>query len=575
VRSDNKPVFDLGRYPVCLLLISVLLLPVTDLTAQDLSARPTRQSSLEAFSKGDYEQAYREFSVLLVTYPKDPMYKYYSGVCLVKLKRDLEKAVTLLRQAQQGSAIVRNIPSDALFWLGRAQQMSGKFEDAIVSYNYFIDLNGKKTSRELGIPDFIQQCEKREGFFTEDEPGIAAEKKVVMISEPEDTLAGDYDEILSEALEYQYKADSLYRVTEEQKKGLEKGSYTERIRLKAEITETEKIAATFQDFADKKYDEAQTAMNSKPFTAGLITEQPVLPAADSFPQKERLYDSLIINYDNGEKKDSITIVKDTARTEADIKVHDTKPVADTVAIHDIKKDTIPALVLKNEVYSVFEIKQGAEVEKIPIDPDVPEGLLYRIQVAVFRNPVAPSYFKGITPVYGFKMTGRDLTIYYAGMFRRLSDANKALGTVRKKGFRDAFVSAFFNGKAVSSERAAALENKWGKIPLPGVSADEQVPADTVPPTLTFRIEIARSQKPVKDDDLETYKKLSGTRGLDIVTLPDGNIVYLIGSFITWESAEEYADLLVRNGYSDAKVGAWLGKREIPVETARELFEMLE
>jgi len=544
VRKENNTMFALGRYPACLLLISALLLQVTDLTAQDLPSKPTRQSSLEAFSKGDYEEAYREFSELLDTYPKDPIYKYYSGVCLVKLKREPEKAVTLLRQAQQGSAIVRTIPSDALFWLGRAQQMSGKFEDAIASYNYFIDLNGKKTSRELGIPDFIEQCERREGFLTEDDAVIAveeeksiipAEKKVVMISEPEDPLSGDYDEMLSEALEYQYKADSLYRVAEEQKKELERGSYAERTKLKAEITETEKLAASFQDLADKKYNEAQAVMNSKPFTEGLVAQQIIPPAADSSLQKEKLSDSL----------------------------------------NDVKKDTLPEPVKKSKVYSAFEVKQKAENEKIPIDPEVTEGLLYRIQVAVFRNPVAPSYFKGITPVYGFKMTGRDLTIYYAGMFRRLTDANKALGTVRQKGFRDAFVSAFFDGKAVSSERAAALENKWGKIPLSGVSAEEQLPADTVPPTLTFRIEIARSEKPVRDDELETYKKLSDTRGLDIITLTDGNIVYLIGHFITWDSAEEFADLLVRNGYSDAKVGAWLGKKEIPVETAKELFEMLE
>jgi len=585
VKKENNTVFALRRYPACLLLISALLLQVTDLTAQDLPSKPTRQSSLEAFSKGNYEQAYREFSELLDTYPKDPIYKYYSGVCLVKLKREPEKAVTLLKQAQQGSAIVRTIPSDALFWLGRAQQMSGKFEDAIASYNYFIDLNGRKTSRELGIPDFIEQCERREGFLTEDDAVIAveeeksiipAEKKVVMISEPEDTLSGDYDEMLSEALEYQYKADSLYRVAEEQKKELEKGSYAERTKLKAEITETEKLAASFQDIADKKYNEAQAVMNSKPFTEGLVAKQIIPPATDSFLQKEKkLSDTLIIKSDNGEINDSIITAKNSVRAEPIKKIADIKPVADTVTLNDVKKDTLPEPVKKIKVYSAFEVKQKAENEKIPIDPEVTEGLLYRIQVAVFRNPVAPSYFKGITPVCGFKMTGRDLTIYYAGMFRRLTDANKALVTVRQKGFRDAFVSAFFDDKAVSSERAAALENKWSKIPLSGVSAEEQAPADTVPPTLTFRIEIARSEKPVNDDELETYKKLSGTRRLDIITLTDGNIVYLIGHFITWDSAEEFADLLVRNGYSDAKVGAWLGKKEIPVETAKELFEMLE
>ena len=75
--------------------------------------------------------------------------------------------------------------------------------------------------------------------------------------------------------------------------------------------------------------------------------------------------------------------------------------------------------------------------------------------------------------------------------------------------------------------------------------------------------------------MEGIKKISESRGLEIITLNDGNIVYLIGKFITFESAEEYADLLTRNGYRDAKVVAWLGKKEIPVETAKQLFEKLE
>ena len=55
---------------------------------------------------------------------------------------------------------------------------------------------------------------------------------------------------------------------------------------------------------------------------------------------------------------------------------------------------------------------------------------------------------------------------------------------------------------------------------------------------------------------------------------DGTGIYLIGTFITYESAAEYADLLVRNGYRESKVTAWLGKKEIPVESARELFQKL-
>ena len=85
----------------------------------------------------------------------------------------------------------------------------------------------------------------------------------------------------------------------------------------------------------------------------------------------------------------------------------------------------------------------------------------------------------------------------------------------------------------------------------------------------------RSSKPLKGDIYSGIEKMAGTRGLDILKLDDGSVAYVIGKFITFESAEEYADLLVRNGYREARVIAWLGKKEIPIETARQLFENMK
>jgi hypothetical protein len=273
-------------------------------------------------------------------------------------------------------------------------------------------------------------------------------------------------------------------------------------------------------------------------------------------------------------KDTAIIRRDTIIQEINIKPPEIRPPADTVSKADAKTPAkTPALQV--EVYSIFEVIASISDEKISIDPEVPPGLIYRIQVAVFRNPVVPSYFKGISPVYGFKIAGKDITVYYAGMFRKLADASKALITVRKKGFKDAFVAALYGGRTVSAEKAAALEKEWGMKTLIRIKDAEIAPADTLPPTLTFRVEVVKSLKPLKDDVIEGINKLAGTRGLEIVTLPDKTMIYLIGTFITFESAEEYADLLIRNGYSDAKVGAWLGKKEIPVETAKQLFERME
>lgn len=559
----------LKKQIVLLCLLTIIEIPFNNLFSQNIPAKPTRQSSFEAFSQGNYEKAYTQFRELLLTYSKDPLYKYYSGVCLVKLNRDPGEATNLLQQALQGGDAVKTLPSDGLFYLGRAQQMSGKFSEAVYSYNSYTGQVGKKTAREMGVPEFIQQCSQKQGQVAETELKPAGTLKSIKadtikpevkpaIKEPiqkvsekataaKTDLPANYEKILNEAIEFQSKTDSLLELAGEQRKELEKLPVSEKPALKTRISENEKLAASYQKSADLKYGEAQVLMNPQHDTSKLsivTTEKPV----------------------NKIVKDSSGIVNYKA-----VKPADKRP--------DSTKVVIPTVKPKVEVFALFEVLAKPVTDpkaKIIIDPDVPEGLIYRIQIAVFRNPVVPAYFKGITPVYGFKIAGTDKTIYYAGMFRKSSDANRALASVKSKGFKDAFIIALLANKSVSPDRAALLEKDWGKKPfISNDKAHTETQADTVTPTLTFRVEVTRSIKPLKDEVVEGIRKIAGNRGLDIQTLEDGKIDYLIGKFITFETASEYADLLKRNGYRETQVVAWLGKKEIPIETARQLFEKLK
>ena len=547
-------------------LLMVIGIPFRNLFSQNIQTKPTRQSSLEAFSQGNYEKAYTEFRELLLTYTKDPLYKYYSAVCLVKLNKDPGEATNLLKEALQGGGAVKTLPSDGLFYLGRAQQMSGKFTEAVESYNLFTNQVGKKAARELGVPEFLQQCNQKKGQISNSEikpvESLKAEKtdsvKVVTkpaikepiqksgekVTSPKENLPANYEILLNEAIEFQFKADSLLELAGEQRKELENFSDPEKSAQKVRISENEKLAVSFQKSADQKYSEAQVALNPQHDTSKLqkvTTEKP-----------------------------ATRLARDSTGTA------DNRMVKVANKRSDTTKVVIPSVKSKIEFFAVFDASAKPVTDpkaRIVIDPEVPEGLIYRIQIAVFRNPVVPAYFKGITPVYGFKIAGTDKTIYYAGMFRKSSDATKALATVKGKGFKDAFIVALSGIKSVSPDRAALLEKEWGKKPF--ITSDKalsETKNDTIPPTLTFRVEVIRSLKPLKDDAVEGIRKMAGNRGLDIQTGQDGKIAYLIGKFITFETAAEYADLLKRNGYREAQVVAWLGKKEISIETARQLFD---
>jgi hypothetical protein len=527
------------------LILSLLILcagtSINVLLSQNIQSKPTRQSSFEAFSSENYEKAYNEFSELLITYTKDPLYKYYSGVCLVKLKRDPVEAVTLLQDALKSATVVRRLPSDAMLYLGRAQQMSGQFQEAISSYNLYSDQVGRKAAKAANIPGFIHECIEKEGKIAETESKIAVVKKdTIEISQKENQkLSPEYEKILDEALDFQYKADSLNNLSSKNKQELETIPDTLAPGLKNDISKNEMLAASFQKTADQKFNDAQVSMDPNPERVLQI------PEVDS----AKLLKPIV-------SKDSVNISGEILNMSSDEKV---EPVAETFAFFEVVPKTV-----------------SDTISEIVIEPVVPEGLIYRIQVAVFRNPVAPDYFKGVYPVYGFKIAGTDKKIYYAGMFRRYSDASSALKTVKAKGFNDAFIVAFAANKKISTDRAGMMEKEWGKKPFINLNKLVlETPVDTIPPTLSFRIEVTRSLKPLKDDVIKGIKRVAGGRIFNIELLEDKNIVYLIGNFITFVSALEYADLLIRNGYSEAKVVAWLGKREIPVEIARQLFENIE
>jgi hypothetical protein len=158
-----------------------------------------------------------------------------------------------------------------------------------------------------------------------------------------------------------------------------------------------------------------------------------------------------------------------------------------------------------EIYYYFEVSESTNTDtetKLEINPSVPDGLIYRIQVAVFRNPVTTEFFKGIVPVYGYRPEGSDLNKYYVGMFRRFSDARNALEEVREIGFKDSFIASFEGNKPISVSDAAILEKEWGKKPFERIELTKPavIPADTLAQKVTVEEEAVSAPESEKKQD---------------------------------------------------------------------------
>ena len=540
-----------------ILILASLLLSASSAFSQENNKKITKQSALEAFSNGEYESALTQFTQLSEQFSKDPVYMYYIGATLVNMETDPLRAIELLNKAISGSAVIKTVPDDARFYLGRALQMSGDFDGAINSFDLFTEQVGRKSAKSLGVPDYIDECSEGIGKIeTTTVPAIPVVKTVPAVTPviagalvPEniievspqliEPLSQSESTKMDEALRLQYKADSISMVADQLRQEMSGLPWDKRVVQQKEINRLDSLSGVYQILAGNKYSGEEVIL-PKTTIPVVTTPVPAIPV------------SII---------DTIGKVNPVSSRNVTVPV---KPVVNEAST-----------VSTTPVISRFDTK--GIYKSIEINEKLPPGLIYLIQLAVFRNPLAIEYFKGLGPVTGIKAAESDKTYYYVGMFRRSEDAVKALVDVKKSGFNDAFVVSLLDNQPVSAERAKLLEKEWGQISLlpeikESVIKEQVVTKDTLSSSLLFRVEVMRNQLPLKPETVENIKKLSGDRGYDILTIEKNTHVFLIGKFLNFASATEYSDLLIRNGYKEAKVVAYIGKVEIPVETAMKLFE---
>lgn len=91
------------------------------------------------------------------------------------------------------------------------------------------------------------------------------------------------------------------------------------------------------------------------------------------------------------------------------------------------------------------------------DYSLPDALVYQIQVAANANRLDASRLKGLSPAFEKRLGSK--YVYRVGLFYTWAEANKALTTVKKKGFTSAAIIAFDNGANVNIKNARTLEAK--------------------------------------------------------------------------------------------------------------------
>jgi len=133
----------------------------------------------------------------------------------------------------------------------------------------------------------------------------------------------------------------------------------------------------------------------------------------------------------------------------------------------------PALSLDMEVpepefdYSFMILPEGRFAE----DNTLPDGLLYQIQFVSTSRKLQPKELKGLSPVFE-KMSVSLHYTYSVGVFRSYNDVLSHLNSVKRLGFRSAFITAFEDGKAISVAAARSMEKKIRQMYMVEILPDD-------------------------------------------------------------------------------------------------------
>jgi predicted house-cleaning NTP pyrophosphatase (Maf/HAM1 superfamily) len=202
-------------------------------------------------------------------------------------------------------------------------------------------------------------------------------------------------------------------------------------------------------------------------------------------------------------------------------------------------------------------KQG---NRYPILTTLPKGLIFRIQVGVFRNAVPDYFFREFSPVSGERLTD-ELTAYLTGFFVNSMKANEARGQVRGLGYTDAFVVAYCDGKRIPIKQALEYEKK-GLCTLRNqdevlseasalLNSKEELTPSTVniPKEVYYTIQVAA----LKNQD---NGKLNNVPALFYIQSKTGLYKYNSGKFKQLNDAKQQRDALKTLGYTDAYIVAY-------------------
>ncbi len=241
---------------------------------------------------------------------------------------------------------------------------------------------------------------------------------------------------------------------------------------------------------------------------------------------------------------------------------------------------------------------------IPINPKMPDGLVYRVQIGAFRKEIDPNLFDGFAPLTGEQVRG-GITRYRVGFFSDVDGAVAAKNQIKQlENFADAFVVVMYNGEKISFAEAREIQDREQNMAAANVvekddqsgllissvldraelsQINEVTSTEELPQTsyyddvsaapavqveevkgLFYAVQFVAVSKPM------TSNQIRGIAALNTELAPNGLIRYSSGMFNSVSEAVVRKEELQGLGYPDAFVTPYYDGKRITFKRSKEL-----
>jgi hypothetical protein len=206
---------------------------------------------------------------------------------------------------------------------------------------------------------------------------------------------------------------------------------------------------------------------------------------------------------------------------------------------------------------------------IPVNTALPAGQSYKIQIGIWQNDVTPPDFSGLPAMTAEVEEGSSSVRYYSGLYKRFTEAERALLDARRLGFRDAFIVAYQDSRRIPINRAVSMETQNMErvatppaeiqAPPPPAARTEQTASEVV-----FKVQVGVFRELVAPETRNRFMSIAGNQKVEFTRNDSGLFVYTIGNFTTFEEAVQAREQIVSAGIVDAFVVAFRNGEKIPL-----------